>query len=195
MVNFLLPVHLPRGFLLLAAAGLGLLPAARAGAQLVDTSPFMAPGTGGGPNGGAEAGALELRGIMSTPAGMRYYIFNPDPLKKSGAWVGVNERGNSFTIKSADLAHQMVTVQSEGRTLRLQLHLAKVSALGGPGFAPNGPAGTPNAADASRPSPADEAARLAAVADAVRARRQMREQAAQGGGQGAAAGGPPPSTR
>jgi hypothetical protein len=176
------PVPLPRGFILLAAAALSLLPAGLARAQLVDASPFLAPGASAGPNGGAENGALELRGIMSTPAGTRYCIY--DPGKKVGTWVGVNERGNSFMIKSADLAHQAVTVQSEGRTLRLMLQVSKVSALGGPGVMgapaaqpqPNGAPGV-----APKPTPADEAARLAAVAEAVRARRQMREQAAQGG--------------
>lgn len=187
-------MHLSRGFLLLAAAGLGLLPASRALAQLVDTSPFMLPGTAAtGPNGIVEGGALELRGIMSTPEGTRYCIY--DPAKKSGAWIGVNERGNSFVIKAADLAHQAVTVQSEGRTVRLELRTAKMGALGAPAAPgiPGGPGASaaPNAAAANKPtSPTEEAARLAAVADAVRARRQMREQAAQGT-DGAAAPAPP----
>jgi hypothetical protein len=119
---------------------------------------------------------------MSTAAGTRYCIY--DPGKKVGTWVGVNERGNSFMIKSADLAHQAVTVQSEGRTLRLSLQVSKVAALGGPGVmggqaAQPQPNAVPGAAP--KPTPADEAARLAAVAEAVRARRQMREQAAQSG--------------
>jgi len=180
-----LPVHFPRRTILLAVIGLGLLPVARAGAQLVDTSPFLGAGSASGPNGGPDSTALELRGIMSTPAGTRYCIY--DPVKKAGAWVGLNERGSSFMIKSADPGHEAVTVQSEGRTMRLVLHAAKVAALGaGAPGAPPGAGGPPNAAPAApKPSPADEAARLAAVADAVRARRQMREQAAQGG-QGAA---------
>jgi hypothetical protein len=182
-------VHLSRGLSLLAAAGLSLLPLARARAQLVDASPFMAPGGAAGPNGGADAGALELRGIMSTPEGTRYCIY--DPVKKAGAWAGVNERGNTFMIKSADLAHQAVTVQSEGRTVRLALRLSKMaagSASAGAAGAPGNPqaAVAPNGGPAAaKPSPADEAARLQAVADAVRARRQMREQAAQGGDQAA----------
>ena len=97
-------------------------------------------------------------------------------------------------IKSADLAHQAVTVQSEGRTVRLTLHAFKMAALGA-GGAPGAPGGPPTAVAqggapaAAKISPADEAARLAAVADAVRARRQMREQAAQGGDQAAPAAG------
>ena len=194
MIMIPFPVHPSRGLLLLVA-GIGLLAAAPARAQLVDASPFLAPGAAGGANGGADSGALELRGIMSTPAGTRYCIF--DPVKKTATWAGVDERGNPFLIKSADLAHQAVTVQSEGRITRLSLHVAKVAALGGLGGpgAPGGqgaaqpPAGTPNAAAAPKPTPADEAARLAAVAEAVRARRQMREQAAQGGAQAAPAAG------
>jgi hypothetical protein len=142
----------------------------------------MAPGGAAGPNGGADPGALELRGIMSTPEGTRYCIY--DPVKKAGAWAGLNERGNTFMIKSADLAHQAVTVQSEGRTVRLTLRTFKMASLGAQG-APGAPTAvaTPNGPAGAKPSPADEAARLAAVADAVRARRQMREQAAQGGDQ------------
>ena len=171
------PVHSFRGLLLVAAAGLGLLPVSRARAQLVDASPFVAPGAAGGANGGADSGALELRGIMSTPAGTRYCIY--DPAKKASTWAGLNELGNSFTIKSVDPARQAVTVQSEGRTVRLELHRAKIAALGGAaGAIPAGAA--PAATAAPKPTPADEAARLAAVAEAVRARRQMREQAAQG---------------
>jgi hypothetical protein len=184
MMSFPSPVNPPRGLLLLAVAGLSLLPAARARAQLVDTSPFLAPGAAAGPNGGPDSATLELRGIMSTPAGTRYCIY--DPVRKAGAWVGLNERGNTFMIKSADLAHQAVTVQSEGRTLRLTLRAAKVAALGAaPGAPPVPGVSAPNAAAGPKPSPTDEAARLAAVADAVRARRQMREQAAQGADQGA----------
>ena len=163
---------------LFAAAGLGLLPATRGVAQLVDTSPFLAPGATASAGNAADNAPLELRGIMSTPQGTRYCIY--DPGKKSGTWAALNERGNSFLIRAADPARQAITVQSEGRTLRLVLRESKAAALGvaAPGQA--GPAGPPAGA-AQSPSPADEARRLQAVAEAVRARRLMREQAAQGG--------------
>ncbi len=167
-----------RRILPLLVAGLSLLPASRAAAQLVDSSPFMAPGAAASAPGTVDSGALELRGIMSTPDGTRYCIY--DPAKKSGTWVGVNERGNAFVVRQADPQHQAVVVQADGRTVRLVLRTSKVAALNtaaGPGGL-NGTSGPGGLAE--RPSPAEEAARLQAVAEAVRARRQMREQAAQG---------------
>jgi hypothetical protein len=164
---------------LIAGACLGLLAAGRACAQVAETSPFLPPGSTSGPNGSGESAALELRGIMTTPDGTRFCIY--DPVKKTGIWSGLNERGNPFVIKSADLTHATVMVQSEGHTLRLELHQARVSAL-----APTGAFG--QMVDAAGPvsaSPADQAQRLAAVAEEVRRRRELRNQQAQQGGNGA----------
>ncbi len=186
-----LPVQPLRRILPFLVAALSYQPASRAVAQLVDSSPFMAPGAASSAPGAAETGALELRGIMSTPDGVRYCIY--DPAKKSGTWVGVNERGNAFVVRQADPQHQAVTVQADGRTVRLVLRASKVAALNtaaGPGGL-NGTSG-PGGPEA-RPSPAEEAARLQAVAEAVRARRQMREQAAQGNS-GVAPAAPPADT-
>src|SRR5665213_511356 len=125
---FIAVTILSRRFLYYSAgACLGLLWGSRAVAQVAETSPFFPAGSASGPNG-PEGAALELRGIMTTSDGTRFCIY--DPVKKSGIWSGVNERGNAFVIKSADLAHDAVMVQTEGRTLKLVLHQAKVGALG-----------------------------------------------------------------
>ena len=169
-----------------AGACLGLLPVGRAVAQVAETSPFLPPGAAAGANGVGENAMLELRGIMTTAAGTRFCIY--DPVKKSGIWSGLNERGNPFVIKSADLAHQTVTVQSEGRSLRLTLHEARVAALGPAGALGAVPPGQPADGAVAPASPADQAQRLAAVAEEVRRRRELRNQQAQqqAGGQGPA---------
>jgi hypothetical protein len=162
--------------ILAAVACLGLLAGACARAQVAEDSPFLPPGAAAGPNGSADSAVLELRGIMTTPDGTRFCIY--DPVKKSGTWSGLNERGNAFIIKSADLPHLSVVVQSEGHTLKLVLHQARIAALG-PAGAPGAPLVT---AEGAGPSPADQAQRLQAVAEEVRRRRALREQAAQQGG-------------
>jgi hypothetical protein len=167
---------LPRCAVLLC---LGLA-AVRAQAQLADASPFLAAGVTGASGGGsADSTDLELRGIMTTPEGARFDIF--DPVKKSGTWSAVNERGHDFMIKSADLARSRVLVQAAGRMIPLSLKTAKVGVITPEGRGPGNGQGGQGAAVA----PADEAARLAAVAEEVRRRRQLRDQAAQGGAQAA----------
>ena len=76
-----------------------------AGARADDTSrsPFLPPNAAGAAGGAVvDPNAMQLRGIMSTPNGVKYNIY--DPAKKSSVWVGVNESGNGFLIKSAVLA-------------------------------------------------------------------------------------------
>jgi len=177
-------VTIPRRTLLALSAGvcLGLSPGGRSVAQVAETSPFLPPGSASGPNGSADGAALELRGIMTTPDGTRFCIY--DPVKKSGTWSGLNESGHSFVVKSADLPHSTVMVQSEGHTLKLALRQARIATLG-PAGAP-GPA--PSEGAVAQPSAADQAQRLQAVAEEVRRRRALREQAAQqqpGAGQAA----------
>jgi len=158
-----------------AVLGFAWLPA-RAGAQLADSSPFLPAGAAGGSS--TDPSALELRGILIGPEGTRYDIY--DPAKKFGTWSGVNEKGHDFMIRSADSdpTRGRVLVQAAGRTYPLQLKSAHASAAG-----PGGPGLQAGANGAANVTPADEAQRLAAVAEEVRRRRQLRDQAAQGGGQ------------
>ena len=144
-----------------------------AGARGDETSrsPFLPPNSGG-PVGGAavDPNAMQLRGIMSTPQGVKYNIY--DPSKKASVWVGVNESGNGFLIKSADLKREAVTVSANGQQTTLALKEAKIQTP-----AANG---VPQGGAVLRPTPADEQVRLQAVADEVRRRRLLREQAATG---------------
>ncbi|HEY3757808.1 MAG TPA: hypothetical protein VGL42_16760 [Opitutaceae bacterium] len=150
---------------LIVAAGVS---AAAARAQ-ADRSPFLPPsapeanaGQMSGPNG------IELRGIMSTTDGVKYNIYNP--AKKGSVWLGVNEPGDGFVIKSGDLDRDSVTVEANGQRFTLSMKQVKTNAGAFGGLPPGGVV--------LRPTPADEAARLQAVADEVRRRRLLREQAA-----------------
>lgn len=166
---------------------LGLTLPAVARAQLAASSPFLPTGTvDSGGASGAASGPIELRGIMATAEGPRYCIF--DTARKTSTWVGLNERGYDFLVKSQDTRGDAdaVTVLVQGRTLHLTLRSAKVaSALAA---VPPGMPSPPTAITQSvvvNPTPADEARRLEAVAAEVQRRRLMREQALQGAMPGA----------
>jgi hypothetical protein len=160
---------------LLAALGAcAALGATVARAQATVPSPFLPPGASAS-GGATDPGALELRGYMSTPQGTRYCIY--DPAKKASVWSGVDERGLDFLIKSADPGHRAVLVESEGRTQRLVLQEAKILAMAAlPEPGRRFERGRPNA---QALTPAEEAARLQAVAEEVRRRRLQREESAE----------------
>lgn len=165
------------GVVLVAAGCL----AARALADLAASSPFLPKGSSGAVAGAAASGPLELRGVMASTAGSSYCIY--DVAKKRDFWVGLNEPGLDFTVKSADPEGNSVTVDYQGRLLKLDFHSSKVASSGSgsssstPAAAPVGPPVVLN------PTPADEQKRLDAVAQEVRRRRLERERAAAQGGQ------------
>jgi hypothetical protein len=169
----------------------------------VDTSadsPFLPPNSGASAAAVSEGAPIELHGIMNMPDGMRFSIY--DPARKSATWVRLNERGSPFLVhdyKMVDGADQ-VKIDYQGTTLTLGLKAAKITAMSAmqlPGAAPGQMAGLMgrggNAITNSvvvNPTPADEAARLQAVVEAVAARRAARNQA----NQLQAAGGAPAAT-
>jgi hypothetical protein len=159
---------------LLAAIAAG---AATARADLAQTSPFLPANAANTAGQGGVGGPVELRGVMSTSQGSEFCIY--DTAKKSSAWVGLNETGYGFVVKSADPSGDNVTVEYQGRIMKLALRTAKV-ASSGPGMGV--PMANPSSVTQSvvlNPSPADEQRRLDAVAAEVRRRRQERERAAQ----------------
>jgi len=142
-------------------------------ADLAASSPFLpanavAAGPGAGP-----AGPIELRGRMSTPSGEAFCIY--DTAKKKDVWVGLNETGHDFVVKSADAGSDSVSVQYQGHSMKLTLRTAKVASAG----AASNPIVPPQSGPqiALNPSPVDEQRRLDAVAQEVRRRKQEREKA------------------
>jgi len=171
------------GIAALAVASLG----ASARADLAVASPFLpanaqAAGAAAGP-----AGPIELRGVMPMPDGVAYCIY--EVAKKKASWVGLNEAGHDFVVRTADPASDSVTVDYQGRRLKLTLRSSKVASSGTAVAAPS-------AIDSTvvvNPSPADEQKRLDAVAQEVRRRRLDREKAMQEARPGLNPGGAPPS--
>jgi hypothetical protein len=167
---------------LLLSLGIFLVPAGGAGAQGADTSPFVAPKAAGAAGLPADGSTYELRGIMATGDNRQYCIF--DPAKKASQWVRLNEPGHPFLVKTADPAHDSVTIVTEdGRSLTLTLREAKVASLN-PGAGPVQAIGMPPGGMAAanmviNPTPEDNQRRLQAIAEEVRRRRLLREQAAQ----------------
>lgn len=175
--------HPSRGSLaVLSATAFLVLGSAKAHADLVATSPFLpanavATGAQSGP-----AGPIELRGVMAVPDGLAYCIY--DTAKKRSVWVGLNETGHDFVVKSADSSSDSVSVQYQGRLMKLSLHTAKVASAGSARMdLANGSGGVVATNALSQvslnPSPADEQRRLDAVAQEVRRRKQEREKAVQ----------------
>jgi hypothetical protein len=92
-------------------------------ATLAKESPFGgAAAAGNHPE--ASPPELELRGIMPTPEGVRYCIY--DPGRKSSIWVSVDEPGNAFVVKWGDPATDEVRLETEGRVVTLRMRDGKV---------------------------------------------------------------------
>ncbi len=170
----------------LAAAGFVLMFGAPVFAQIAAKSPFMPPqsASSAGPTAGAP---LEFRGVIGSPSGTLYRIY--DPGKKVGIWVPVNERHTEFDVlvKQYDESQQTLVVEHQGKTLKLAERKSKVVSSGSAAAAMPPPVAAPPSnvspavtqAVVLNPTPADEQRRLDAVAAEVARRRAMREQATQ----------------
>lgn len=182
------------GLAVLLIAPLGL----RSEGKAARRSPFLPPANAPGGSAAVTQGApIELRGIMSTPEGMLFSIY--DPAKKSAVWLGLNESGRNYVVRQHQLINgaDQVTVEYGGSNLTLSLKAAKI--LSGPAvtFQPTGPNSQQNPAVTQsvvlNPTPADQAARLQAVAEEVQRRRALRQRTQQQNVTGQQSNGP--STR
>jgi hypothetical protein len=107
---------------------------AASGSQLAVRSPFTSAAPSPRPAQG-EAAALRLTGIMRTPDGVYFCIFDTSK-KKTLGWFALNETGNAFVIRGYDSVRDAVTVDLGGVALQLSLRKSNVQAM-----APNsGPA-------------------------------------------------------
>lgn len=173
-VTYLMP---GKTIIAVAAAALALL-SRNVAAQSVNTqSPFMPEGSAATATP-TENAPLELRGIVATKSGTLFALY--DPTKRQSVWVGLNEQGSDYVVKSYDANNDMVTVEYQGRSLTLPMKASKVESLGPIAAAP---VPMPNMLRPGQPgpgmspSPADEARRLESVAAEVRRRRMMRQAA------------------
>jgi hypothetical protein len=150
-------------------------------ADLAPASPFLPAGAAAAAAAkGGPSGPIELRGVMASADGATFCIY--DTAKKKNFWVGLNEAGHDFVVKSADPDGDSITVDYQGRSMHLEFHTSKVESSGpatavtaGPrGGLPGNPLSTSVVVN---PTPADEQRRLEAVAQEVRRRRMEREKA------------------
>lgn len=158
---------------------LGCLLPAIAAAQgldrLVANSPF-APAASGGASAANDSQPLEFRGVFMDQGELFFSIYNP--AAKNSTWIGLNEAGYDFTVRSFDSAAQTITAEFKGRTLTLGLRKAPVVATAPDPTLPT-VIGAPPPAPAVAATPSgEEAKRLANLAAEIRRRRAMRQQVA-----------------
>lgn len=142
---------------------------------LLRNSPF-----GSAPDKTADKGStpLEFRGVMME--GDTYYFSIHTTSDSRSVWLQLNQKSaRDFTPTSYDAVNRQLTVDYQGSSLVLSLNSARRTP--GPAVGPvpavqpgtNAPAPTPTAATSS----ADEAERLSKIADEIRRRRALRQQA------------------
>src|ERR1700684_2322158 len=78
-------------------------------ADLASNSPFVPANVAAAGAAAGPSGPIALRGIMPTADGVAYCIY--DTAKKKDVWVGLNESGHDFVVKSADASSDSVSVQ------------------------------------------------------------------------------------
>lgn len=148
--------------------------------NLVANSPFgSANQTPGGPVANTP---LEFRGTF-VDNGERFFSIL-DTASRRAEWVSLNESGRAFTVKNYDPEKESITLDFQGRALDLKLHSARITAMPmpQPAVANNAPqpgGGGPQSRPNVQPT-TTEAQRLAQVAEEIRRRRALRQQAQQG---------------
>jgi hypothetical protein len=145
---------------------------------LLQNSPFGAP-PGDARPANAAAEPLELRGVFVDQG--ETFISVYDNTSHAGRWVGLNEEGSTFVVRSFDPVKGVARVSYQGRELTLALKQAKIVAAAVP--AAPAPAAVPASPGPGQPVVAgatpstEEAVRLAAIAEEIRRRRALRQQA------------------
>jgi hypothetical protein len=176
------PFQIP-GFALLA---LGAMTAGLRSAELPSSSPFLpanAAITAAAP--ALDAGAIELRGVVQTPVGPVFSIYNT--ARRQSTLVGLNEPGTwgaggngSFVVRSYGQVGEQdqVTVDFQGRTATLVTKKAKVGVISRGGNSTlSGPAPALAQTVSLNPTAESEAQRLQAVTEELARRRDARAQA------------------
>ena len=99
------------------------------GVTLAATSPFLAEPNGETATTTSAVAPIELRGIMTAPQGTLFAIYESGK-KFSSTWVGLNEVGFGFVVRSHRIVagEDQVTVDYQGRTMVLTLKTAKIAA-------------------------------------------------------------------
>ncbi|MBA3848739.1 MAG: hypothetical protein C0502_01930, partial [Opitutus sp.] len=142
----------------------------------------------------AAATPLEFRGTF-TDSGERFFSIL-DTASRRAEWVGLNEPGRPFTVKSYNAEKESIVLELQGRPMELKLHAARVASapMPMPAVAQTGPAAQPPRPAVAQPT-TTEAQRLAQVAEEIRRRRALRQQAQQQQGGTVPNAAPPPANQ
>ncbi|MBA4137917.1 MAG: hypothetical protein C0518_11415 [Opitutus sp.] len=150
--------------------------------NLIANSPF---GSANQASGAPTANTpLEFRGTF-VDNGERFFSIL-DTASRRAEWVSLNESGRPFLVKNYDPEKESITLEFQGRAMDLKLHSARVTAMPMPQPAMVNNSGAPQVGGGGaqvRPGPqptTTEAQRLAQVAEEIRRRRALRQQAQQG---------------
>jgi hypothetical protein len=103
-----------------------------ADAGLMAPSPFLPAGSAS-TAAAATGGPIEFHGYMVLAGGERFSIY--DTAKKKATWVGLNEKGNQFVVRSYRVVGgrtDQITVDYAGGTLVLSLKEGKTTAVAAP---------------------------------------------------------------
>lgn len=98
---------------------------------LAADSPFL-PGTGAGRAAAASTGPLEMRSIVFVDGSYRFSIFDQGTGQSN--WVGIEEKGYPFVVRSFNRERDELTVEHQGRSVVLGLQPARMAsaAVAGP---------------------------------------------------------------
>lgn len=150
-------------------------------------SPFMPPAAPAQAEAAApvEDATLQFCGLFGDGDQKRFCVYNVS--KNRSHWLMLGEEGpDEIVVQSYDPDQNAVVVRQGSRTVNLALQSAKIAPGARTAVASTGPvSATPSQAIRDtvkvNPTPADERARLEAVAAEVRRRRALRQQAANQG--------------
>lgn len=95
---------------------------------MTSTSPFLPAADSSKSGDEPAAWSLELRGIVTGPEGMLFSIH--DLVKKKAQWVGLNEGGRDFVVRSHQVVagRDQILVESRGVTRTIDFRGAKIPA-------------------------------------------------------------------
>ncbi len=168
--------------LLLAGAGSSLRAEPEPGKfnSLIKNSPFGQP-VQAAESRATEGSQLEFRGVFRDGNEEFFSIY--ESASRSSLWVGLRETGHNFTVDSYDSGNATVVVKYNNQPVTLSLKRSQVVVQA---LAPNVP--VPAMASNRQPvnvtgtatAPADEAQRMAQVAEEIRRRRALRAQGGPG---------------
>jgi hypothetical protein len=163
---------------LLPLLALALAPAALVAADLdslLKNSPFGSAGTTAT---AATAKPLEFRGVFAEGGEYFFNIYLADSSRSE--WLGLDATyGENLTVKTYDPEAQQLTVEYAGQTLTLTLVSAKRAAVAATTPRPAAVANQPDPSPAQASAAPTDAERMSKIAEEIRRRRELRQQALQ----------------